>query len=559
MFGIKIGGPAGLGIMSSGLMLLKLFKRSGYYVHGYPEYPSLIRGGYNSFLIEADKKIISAPFSSYNILVALADVAIQKEKINEEMFVILDTQNSKEIEKIKGKIVNLPFKDIVKKLEANEVVKNSVAMGAVTKIMGIDFKILEDIIRESYSSEKLFSINIKGAEMGYNAVEGTLLKLNSSENLKDNIILTGNEAIAMGAIASGVNFFATYPMTPASSILHFLAKEERRYNIITKHTEDEISAINMAIGASFAGARSMVATSGGGFSLMVEGLGLAAIAETPIVIVESQRPGPATGMPTWTEQSDLKFILNASQDEFVRIVLTPGDLDELFYYTFEAFNLAERYHVPVFVLSDKFLSESYFSTKRFDTSKLSIDRGFIFSGDMEKNMEFYPRYKEVEKGVGCRTFPGTPGGLYKASGNEHDQFGFVTDEGENRITQQDRRFKKIDFIKNELPLPKLYGNNDAELTVVCWGSLKLQMLEIIKETDNVNFIHFSAIHPIDWDKVKTMLAGKNLILIENNKTGQLGDIIAEHTGILIDKRFLKYDGRPFFVEELREKLLGGVI
>ncbi|MCA1927023.1 MAG: 2-oxoacid:acceptor oxidoreductase subunit alpha [Calditerrivibrio sp.] len=559
MFGIKIGGPAGLGIMSSGLMLLKLFKRSGYYVHGYPEYPSLIRGGYNSFLIEADKRFINAPFSSYNILVALADVAIQKEKITEEMFVILDIENSKEIEKIKGKVVNVPFKSIVKSLEANEVVKNSIAMGSLIKLMGIDFKVLESLLREFYPSEKLFNINLRGAELGYHAVNETLFKVDHFEDLTENIVLTGNEAISMGAIAAGVNFFATYPMTPASSILHFLAEEERRYNIITKHTEDEISAINMAIGASFAGARSMVATAGGGFSLMVEGLGLAAIAETPIVIVESQRPGPATGMPTWTEQSDLKFILNASQDEFVRIVFTPGDVDELFYYTFEAFNLAERYHVPVFVMSDKFLSESYFSTKRFDTSELSIDRGFLFDGDPEKTMEFYPRYKEVEKGIGCRTFPGVPGGLYKASGNEHDQFGFVTDDGENRVMQQDRRFKKIDFIKNDLPIPKLYGNSDAELTVVCWGSLKGQMMEIIKDTEMVNFIHFSAIHPIDWYKVKGMLEGKDLVLVENNKTGQLGDIIAEHTGILISKRLLKYDGRPFFIEELREKLLGGII
>ncbi|MEF3254616.1 MAG: 2-oxoacid:acceptor oxidoreductase subunit alpha, partial [Deferribacterales bacterium] len=334
----------------------------------------------------------------------------------------------------------------------------------------------------------------------------------------------------------------------------FLAEHEQRFNIVTKHTEDEISAINMAIGASFAGARIMVATAGGGFSLMVEGLGLAAIAETPIVIVVSQRPGPATGMPTWTEQADLKFVLNASQDEFVRVVLSPGDLDELFYYTFEAFNIAERYHVPVILLSDKFLSESYFNTNRFSTSELRVDRGLIFDGDLEKPMEFYPRYKEVLNGVGMRPFPGTSGGLYKAVGNEHDEYGFVTDGAENRVVQQDRRFKKEKYLKKEIPLPKLYGNENAEITVVCWGSLKQQMLEVIKHNNRINFIHFSAIHPLDWDSVKNLLNNRKLILVENNKTAQLGKIITSNTGIIIEKKLLKYDGRPFFVEELLNEL-----
>jgi 2-oxoglutarate ferredoxin oxidoreductase subunit alpha len=559
MIGIKIGGPAGLGIMSSGAMLLKILKRSGYYVHGYPEYPSLIRGGYNCFLVLADKKDVAAPYTSYDILVVLGDVALSKEKITENMLVILDKSNAKGAEKITAKTVDIPFKDIVKELNANEIVKNSVAIGSLMKILKIDFSTLEEILKETYPSEKLFKLNLEGAKKGFDATESSAFPLEVSADLKGDIVLTGNEAICLGAIAAGLKFFATYPMTPASSILHFLAEHEREFNIVTKHTEDEISAINMAIGASFAGARSMVATSGGGFSLMVEGLGLAAMTELPLVIVESQRPGPATGMPTWTEQSDLKFVINASQDEFIRIVFTPGDLQELFYCTFEAFNLAERYHVPVFVLSDKFLSESYFITKKFDTNNLSIDRGLIFQGDPEKPMEFFPRYREVDKGIGMRAFPGTPGGLYKAPGNEHDEYGFVTDDGPNRITQQDRRFKKLAYITKQMPRPLCYGNKDAEVTVVCWGSLKTQMMEVIKHTDRINFIHFKAVHPIDWEYVKTLLSGKNLVLVENNKTAQLGDVIAERTGIIIEKRLLKYDGRPFFVEELMAMLLGGRI
>jgi len=424
------------------------------------------------------------------------------------------------------------------------------------KILKIDFSALEEILKETYPSEKLFKINLEGAKKGFDTTESGALPLETSEDLKEHIVLTGNEAICLGAIAAGLKFFATYPMTPASSILHFLAEHEREFNIVTKHTEDEISAINMAIGASFAGARSMVATSGGGFSLMVEGLGLAAMTELPIVIVESQRPGPATGMPTWTEQSDLKFVINASQDEFIRIVFTPGDLKELFYCTFEAFNLAEHYHVPVFVLSDKFLSESYFITKRFDTNNLSIDRGLTFQG-ISKNRWNFPQIQGSRQRYWDKTLSRHTRGTLQSSRNEHDEYGFVTDDGPNRVIQQDRRFKKLEYIINQMPKPLFYGNKDAEVTVVCWGSLKTQMMEVIKHTDRVNFIHFKAVHPIDWEHVKTLLRGKNLVLVENNKTAQLGDIIAERTGIIIEKRLLKYDGRPFFVEELLNKLLGG--
>jgi 2-oxoglutarate ferredoxin oxidoreductase subunit alpha len=555
MLKIKIGGPAGLGIMSTGLMLSKLFKRLGYTVHGYPEYPSLIRGGYNNYLIIADTNEVYAPYKKYDILVALTDVAITNEKIDEGMILLADIENTKDKTNLKGKVLDLPFKKILSKLEVNEIAKNSIALGALIKLFNLDFECLDEMLKENYSNEKLYKINHQAAIEGYNTIQE---RINFSVSKKDmeRIVLSGNEAISLGAITAGVNFFATYPMTPASSILHFLAEHEKSFNIITKHTEDEISAINMAIGASYAGARSMVATSGGGFSLMVEGLGLAAIAETPIVIVESQRPGPATGMPTWTEQGDLKFVLNASQDEFVRVVLTPGDVEELFYFTFEAFNLAEKYHIPVFILSDKFLSESHFTTKPFKTDHLQIDRGLIFGGDPEKPMEFFPRYKEVEKGVGMRTIPGTPGGLYKAPGNEHDEYGFVTDNAENRVIQQKRRFKKINYITNDIPHPKLYGKIDAEITVVCWGSVKMQMMEILKITDRINFIHFPAIYPLDWSKVKTMLENRNLIIVENNMTAQLKSVIAENTGLIIEKTILKYDGRPFFADELYEKITG---
>lgn len=549
----KIGGPAGFGIMSAGPMFALALKRSGCSVHGYPEYPSIIRGGYNNYHITFSNEPVFSAYNRCDIMVALDKVVFDSEKITRDMIVIADFDNIKGAEGLECKKVNIPFKKIIKDNDFPDIVKNSIALGVSAKILGIDEEVLYKIFKENYPA-KVLDMNISAAKFGMvfcpDEMKVNISKSNS--NFKDYLLLTGNEAIALGAVKAGIGFYSTYPMTPASSILHYLAKLGEKYGIIVKHTEDEISGITMAIGAAYSGVRAMTGTSGGGLSLMTEGVGLAAITETPLVIVLSQRPGPATGMPTWTEQADLKFVLNISQDEFVRIVLTPGDLNELFYLTFEAFNLAEKYQVPVFVLSDKFLSESQFCEIEFSDEGLKIDRGLIFEGDNEASMEFFPRYKEVRNGIPMKSNPGTPGGLHKAPGTEHDDFGFVATDSTTRTKNQQRRFKKEEYIKKELPLPKLYGAKEAEITFVCWGSTKQPLMEALKYTDKFNFLHFSAVNPIDWEKVKDMLKDKNLVAIETNYTGQLASVIAEKTGIVIKDKYLKYDGRPFFVEEIVE-------
>lgn len=553
---LKIGGPAGFGIMSAGLMFSKALKRMGYSVHGYPEYPSIIRGGYNSFHISFSNKDVFSPYGKTDILVALDKVVFEREEISEDMIVIADFKNLKGYEDIKCKKVDIPFKEILKENELPDIVKNSIALGASAKILNIDSEIIFKLFEENFP-KKVLHVNIEAAKKGMSYCND--INISSplpNMDLKDTLVMTGNESIVAGAVAAGVGFYSTYPMTPASSILHLLAEIDEKYNIVVKHTEDEISGIIMAIGASYAGVRAMTGTSGGGLSLMTEGVGLAAMTEIPLVIVESQRPGPATGMPTWHAQADLKFVMNISQDEFVKVIYTPGDLQELFDLTFQAFNIADKYHVPVFVLSDKFLSESYFSTKPFDTKELKIERGEFFKGDMEKPMDFFHRYKEYKNGVGLRVVPGTPGGLYKAVGNEHDDYGFVATESTTRRKNQIRRFKKEEFIKEELPKPKFYGKKDAEITFVCFGSTKLPLLEALKHTDKFNFIHFSAVNPIDWEYSAKLLESKNLIAIECNYTGQLASIIREKTGIVVKDKFLKYDGRPFFVEEILEYVNG---
>lgn len=553
----KICGPAGFGIMSAGPGFAKLLKRSGYSVQGYPEYPSIIRGGYNSFTVSFSCDEVLSTYKKIDVLVALDPVTFSNEKIEKDTVVIADFKNCKDTENIECIKIDVPFKDILKENGLPDIVKNSIALGASVKLFNLDFELLKELFKEIFP-EKVFNMNVSAAKAGADMCSVDFQMPKSESQFSGDIFITGNEAIALGAVAAGLGFYATYPMTPASSILHYLAQLDEKYDIVVKHTEDEIAGINMAIGASYAGVRSMTGTSGGGLSLMTEGVGLAAITETPLVIALSQRPGPATGMPTWTEQADLKFVMNISQDEFPKVVLTPGDVEELFYWTFEAFNIADKFQVPVFIMTDKFLSESFFSAKPFKMDGLKIDRGFIFEGDSEKSMEFYPRYKEVENGVPVKSNPGTPGGLHKAPGNEHDDFGFVATDSATRIKNQKRRFKKEQFIKELMPKPSLYGTENAEITFVCWGSTKVALKEALKYTDKFNFIHFPAVHPVDWDYVKEMFKNRNLVIVEENFTAQLKSVIAEKTGIVIEKVFLRYDGRPFFVEDIVDFVSGGV-
>jgi 2-oxoglutarate ferredoxin oxidoreductase subunit alpha len=546
----KIGGPAGFGIMSTGPMFAKVLKAGGYHVHGYPEYPSLIRGGYNCYQIAFGDTEVSAPYEKIDMYAALSDECFNNEVFSDDTYVLGDFANLKNSEGIKGKKVDVPMMDIVKELNGPDIMRNSVAVGASAALLGLDFSLLEKSLSAAYK-EKIAKINIDAAKKGYESVKERYSVVCKPEPDKcaPAYFMTGNEATCIGAVAGGLTFFSTYPMTPASSLLHYFAKAAREQGIVVKHTEDEISGINMAIGAAYAGARAMTGTSGGGFSLMNEGLGLAAITEIPIVLAVSQRPGPATGMPTWTEQADLKFVLNASQGEFVRAVYSPGTVEECYKYTFDALNLAEKYHIPVFVLLDKFLSESNFMALQMPEIG-KIDRGDVFAGNKEEPAGYFKRYAEKKDGVGVRSIPGTEGGLYIASSNEHTEEGFVSDKADVRKLNTERRFRKVKPIAEEMPLPELVGKKDAPLTFVCFGSVKSMLLEAMKHTDKFNFIYFPAVHPLNWDKVKAMLKDKNLCVIENNYTAQLRGVIAENTGIIIEKTFLKYDGRPFFCEEI---------
>lgn len=364
------------------------------------------------------------------------------------------------------------------------------------------------------------------------------------------MLLTGNEAIALGAIAAGCKFMAAYPMTPATSIMEYMAAKAKEQDLVMVHAEDEISAINMTIGAGYAGVRAMTATSGSGFCLMVEGLGLAGITETPIVIIDAQRPGPAIGLPTRTEQGELEFILYAHHGEFPRAVLAPATTEDAFWLTIKAFNLAERYQTPVILLTDQHLASSYATVDRFDLSKITIDRGLLFSEEEAAKSSAYKRHRITKSGVSPRAFPLQRGVLVVTDADEHNEAGHLIEDAETRTLMMQKRMRKLLGLKKEIAPPQLYGPKTAQTTLIGWGSthgaIGEAMNTLRKEGASVNWLHLNELWPFPAEAVAEALdKASSSYVIENNATGQLSHLIRAETGSKVSGRILKYDGRPF--------------
>lgn len=563
-FNFKIGGEAGFGIIVTGLIFSKTACRLGYQIFDYTEYPSLIRGGHNTYHVTVGKEEVFASCNKVDLLVALNERAskLHAKELNPGAGIIFDNKEfalKGAILRRADKLYPVPLMLLAKKAGGTELMRNSVALGASLALLGGSLSVLEGVIKDTFAdkSKEIININIKAASLGFDFAKkrfkpwGRVLVKKKAEK---RMVLTGNEALSLGAIAGGLKFFASYPMTPASSILHFLAGKAKEYGFIVKHAEDEISVMNMAIGASLAGARSMVATSGGGFSLMVEGLGLAGMTETGVVVVNAQRPGPATGMPTWSEQADLRFMLHAAQGEFSRFVLAPGDVSEAFYLTAEALNLAEKYQTPVIILIDKFLSESHKSVEPFDVGKIRIERGKLTGGT-----EGYQRYQFTADGISPRVLPGEEKGVSLVNSYEHGEYGFSTEDSKVRAKMVDKRAQKLKTALVDMPRPVLFGSEEAELTLVGWGSTKGPIREAIKQLANqgvkVNHLHLNWISPFPTEAVTQILEkSEKTLIIENNHDAQAAGWIRQQTGIEIKNKFLKYDGRPFYPEEIVKKV-----
>jgi 2-oxoglutarate/2-oxoacid ferredoxin oxidoreductase subunit alpha len=564
---IKVGGSAGSGVFTIGEMFAKSCQRMGYNVCYTTDYPSLIKGGHNTCCVRIEDEKIYSHLKKSDILVALDATTINEhyKELTEKGAIIYDSSSIKpEHFKVKRKDIKLipvPLKEIAV-ANGNRLYANVVAVGAVAGLIDLHTEKLFSLLASNFKKkgQKVVDGNINACKSGYKYIienfndkfKSTLGELEE----KNNIYITGNDAASIGAIKAGVKFVAEYPMTPSSSVLHFMAAHEQSHNIVVKHTEDELAAINMIIGAQMTGVRCLTATSGGGFALMSEGLGMAGIMEAPIVIIESQRTGPSTGMPTYTEQSDINFVLNASQGEFPRIVLCPGDVEECFYETFNVFNYAERVQTPAIVLIDKHLSASAWTTKRFDTSNLRVDRGRLLTdSDMNNAIWPFPRHEVTQNGISPRPVPGQPNGMYVSSSYEHDETGFTCETPQNRIDQVNKRDRKMRNISEDEISPKFYGVKDADITLVSTGSNKNMILEGMKflaqDGYKVNFMHIIYLEPFAKNKISKFLKNcKRLLMVEQNKSGMLRDLINKHTQVYIDDGMFKYDGRPYDPEDI---------
>lgn len=564
----KIAGEAGFGIKSAGMMFGRIFMRAGYEIFDYTEYPSLIRGGHNAFQLIVDTHEVNSITREVDVLVALNQNTI-KENLSELCSggaVIYDSDKVK-LSSNNSRLDNIgiPLTKLAQEA-GGELMRNVVAIGATLALVGQDLKIANQVVRENFKAKgaKIVNNNIKAMKLGYDYTKehhprAFFCKLPTLKK-KNNMLITANEAVALGAIAGGLNFYVAYPMTPSSSILHYMAKVATKTGVVVKHAEDEIAVINMALGAAHTGARAMVGTSGGGFALMTESLGLATLTETPIVMVNVQRGGPATGMPTWTEQADLQFMLHAAPGDVPRILMAPGDAHEAYEMGIEALNLAEKYQLPVIILSDKFIAEGNTTVEQFSHKEAKIDRGKLLTQAQLNKIKEYRRYKVTDDGVSPRTVPGMKGGLYIANSDEHDPYGFFCEGSDNRIEQNDKRSRKLETFAKEMPQPKIYGNPKAKNTVVIWGSNKGVLLDAYEEIDkkkqkNIRIMHIKYIWPFPSEFVaKTLKQSKKTLILENNSNHQMANLIRQETGIEMDKIVLKYNGRPFFREEVVEIL-----
>jgi len=517
---LKICGPAGSGVMQLGEVLSLALNKAGFYTLAYPEYPSVIRGGDNNIQIVISPNANLSPRKEIDILFALDETLLDahRDEVKKDGFIF------------DGQTLGLDELGAVKE---NPIVKNTVAAGFIWKTLSQDLDILLAAIKESMD-EKYVDLNLKAAQSGYNLESAKRLDLTST---KQNIFgATANEVFAKAIVKANCKYASIYPITPINSLLNFLSQTEIK--MVTP--EDEIFAVLSTIGASYAGVRSVTATSGAGFSLMSEAVGFSSMAEIPLVVILGQRSGPSSGMPTYTGQTDLNFAINPGHGEFEKIVLAPGDLKEAMSLSQEAFNMADKYQVPVIVLTDKYLSESRFSTsENLDKINIEIDRGRKYENDSD-----YRRYKLTKDGISPRAFPGET--TFATNSYEHDEAGFAVDDIKTRNLMLEKRNRKLQKLSGGF---EVFGNKGSDTILVGWGSTKNNILEYLKDNNKIKYIHVWQPWPFSDDLKNELLKAKKTIVIENNSSGQMANLIECNIGLKTEK-ILKDDGRPFFKEEL---------
>jgi 2-oxoglutarate ferredoxin oxidoreductase subunit alpha len=565
-----VGGEAGQGVQTIGFVLAKTLSRTGLYVFADQDYESRVRGGHNFFRVRAGDSELLALSEPLDILIAIDQNTLESHytEVKEDGVAIFDGDKLK----VEGKKLNslgIPLEKLAEEITSSKLMANSVAIGAALAVGGYTFETLEAVLKEHFNhlGKDVVDSNVKAAKAGYDhAVQSRSEYMRRPiKPTKSNhrMLLNGNEAIALGAMAAGCKFIAAYPMTPASSIMEYIAEKAEEFNIVAMQPEDEIAAINMAVGAGFAGVRAMTATSGDGFALMTEGYGLAGITETPVVIVIAQRPGPAVGLPTRTEQGELAFAVYGGSGDFPRVVLAPRNIEDAFYTTVKAFNLAEKYQIPVVILTDQHLASSYQTVNKFDLKRIKIDRGQLISDEEASTLTGYKRHKFTGSGISPRLIPMPGGRLVVTDSDEHDEAGHMIEDARIRSQMMLKRLNKIDGLRNEICSPRSHTRPNAKITLIGWGSTYGAILEAasILEEDrlSVNVLQLNELWPFPVSAVESAVAkAKTSLVVENNAMGQLAHLIRAETGIKAGGRILRFDGRPFspsyIVKEIKKEV-----
>lgn len=557
-YNILIGGAAGQGIDTISAVFEKILKRQGFEVFTIRDYMSRVRGGHNFIQIRFGSEKLFSHEEQLDGIVAMNAETVEYhiERLKPDGFVVCD----KDIQNADDRCIMLPLKQAAA-AAGNSRTAGIAAAGSVLELLGIADTETESVLKDFFN-EELSTQNFKAIIEGRKLVEN---RKNIKPAVKDtNILINGNEAVALGALAADCKFYSAYPMTPSTSIMDYLASKMLDAEIVVEQAEDEIAAINMAIGASYAGVRAMTGTSGGGFALKVEALGLSGMLEVPLVIAEVQRPGPTTGLPTRTEQSDLRFVISASQGEFPRMVIALRNAEDAFYQTVRAFNLADKYQLPVILLSDQFLSDTTVTVKPFDLSRVERNKQIAVHNYQEDKP--YLRYKITSTGISPRIIPGkNPGVTVLVDSDEHDESGHITESAEVRVQMVDKRMRKLELLKEELQEPDYFGDEDSDILLLAWGSLwgpvkeAVDMLNKADANRRYSALIFGDIWPLPEKLIREKARNaKTIINIEQNATGQLASVISEVTGIFCHHSILKYDGRPMGSQFIFEKVRGKV-
>ncbi|MDD1726297.1 MAG: 2-oxoacid:acceptor oxidoreductase subunit alpha [Methanothrix sp.] len=562
-FSTLIGGIAGDGINEAGMTVSRLLSRLGYHIYMYYDYPSLIRGGHNFSLIRACRQNVAVHTDAIDVLIALNQDTVEKHKhrLKESSFVIYDADKVK-LESLPKRGCGLAVTSMLKEAGAPAIMKNSCILGGYCKVVGIDWPVLEDVLRKHM--QKKLDLNLLIARQGYEQAKqfcriDALLPGSSESSLAPmghRSLLTGNQAISLGLIQAGLGAYVAYPMTPSSSVLDFMARYAADFGLKVIHPESEIAVMLMALGFSYAGVKSAVGTSGGGFCLMTEGLSLAGMAELPVVVVMAQRAGPSTGLPTYTAQGDLHFVLHAGQGEFPRLVVAPGDAIEAYIWAGRALNLAWKYQIPSIIMSDKTLSESLYSFDGYVDGEAKEEPLILWDGNGR-----YKRYLQTDSGVSPLAFPPQKGQAIKTDSYMHDQQGITSEDPGVTREMSEKRQKKGQSLAREMEeyeTVKVYGQASSNRALLFWGSNKGVCLEAARML-GLRAVQVLVLSPFPKRRLIEALQGvERLLAVECNAAGQLADLAACY-GIKVDDRILKYDGRPFSLEDLLKSLGGAGI